>query len=472
VFDLSIRDNWISAPVGIRALDPAAPEPFEFLITTSLRIEDNLFVSERQAISLAGVVWHLLDTSIRGNEISGGRDTAIALTGNALQGSAVRITDNTLLVSGPGIACGTNFGWIEGNRVTAQANMPATSAGIAIQAGLDPDAREQYQILSNQVSGFPNAGILINATVQDLICKLNIIESCGNGIVTGVGVVIGSASIENNHLRDIGTPHAPPQTDPFIYGINLRRAESASISGNQLQRIGNNAPAGISRIAGIVQFGVRSSHVSNNDVLEVGPAAATTAIIAGIQMLGPHENHLVSGNQVSRDPAGAIPDGTSFFALLVEDPAPPIPIINVGNFTTVHLAAGRTLVFDGNHVFVHDLLLDAAVSANLLLGLSSVVVDGNVLRARGGVAAVHMVTGLDIAFSDNRCTLNGNDTAIRATCRVAVLSSNSVRNLGRLSVEVHGSELRFTAVGNASSGEIFVNGQPLPAPWAPLNVRI
>ena len=284
--------------------------------------------------------------------------------------------------------------------------------------------------------------------------------------------MLGSVSIENNHLRDIGAPHAPPQNDPFIFGINVRRAESATVSGNRLHRVGIAAPAGIARIVGIAQYAVRAGHTDNNDVLEVGPAAASTAIIAGIEMQGPHENHQVAGNQVRRDPAGAIPDGTNFFALLMEEPSPPIPIIHVGNFTAVHLAAGRTLVLDGTHVFTHDLVLDAGPSAKLLLGLSSVVVDGNVLHARGGTPAVHMVTGLDIVISNNRCTLNGNDTSIRVTCRVAVLSSNSVRGLGRLSFEVHGSDLKFTAVGNATDGEIFVNQQPLPAPWAQLNVRI
>ena len=58
----------------------------------------------------------------------------------------------------------------------------------------------------------------------------------------------------------------------------------------------------------------------------------------------------------------------------------------------------------------------SAPPKSLLLGLSSVIVDGNVLRARGGTPAVHMVTGLDIKFSDNRCTLNGNDTAVVLNC--------------------------------------------------------
>jgi len=471
VSELSICGNWISAPFGIRALDPAAPEPTAFLAAAGMRIENNLFVCERQAIAFAGFVWHLQETSIRGNDISGSREAGILMTGNALQGSAVRITDNTLAVLGPGIACGTNFGWIEGNRVTATF---AAGAGIAIVPGLDPDAREQYQILSNQITGFPDAGVLINATVQDLICKLNIIDKCGNGIVTAVGVVLGSASIENNHLRDIGSPHAPPQNDASIFGILVRRAELASISGNSLHRVGIDAPAGIARIVGIAQYAVRAGHTDNNDVLEVGPAIASTAITAGIEMQGPHENHQVAGNQVRRDPAGAIPDGATFFALLMEEPSPPIPIIHVGNFTTVHLAAGRTLVIDGTHAFTHELVLDAGPSAKLLLGRSSVVVDGNVLHARGGTPAVHMVTSLDVAISDNRCTLNADGIAISVTCLVAVLSSNSVRNLGRLSIDVHEFEpsLRFTAVGNATSGEIIVNQQPLPAPWAPLNVRI
>jgi len=474
VLDLAICNNWITAPFGVRALDPTAPEPLTFLWTAGMRIENNRFSCARQAISFTGFVAHLQGTSIRGNEIAGCQEVGITMTGAAYPGSAVRITDNTLLVNGRGISCGTNFGWIENNHVTAtaQENRVPTGAGITIEAGLDPDAREQYQLLANQVDGFPDAGILINASVQDLICKLNIIRNCGNGIVTAAAVVLGSVSIENNHLRDIGAPHAPLQDDPFIYGISVRRAQTANVAGNQLQRVGIDAPAGIQRIAGIAHFAVRSSRVTNNDIAEVGPAASSTAYMSGIELHGPHEDQVVAGNQVARDPAGAIPDGSNWFALLVDEPSPPVPIIHVGNFTAVHLAVGRTLVLDGTHAFATEAVLDAGTSAAPLLRLSSVMVEGNVLRARGGMPAVLMITGLDIKFSDNRCTLNGNNTAVVLNCRVAVVSSNIVRGLGRNSVEVPSADVQATVIGNVTSGEIFVRGQPLPAPWAPLNVRI
>jgi len=474
VFDLTICNNWITAPFGIRALDSMAREPLSFLWTANVRIEDNMLSCERQAIAFTGLVAHLQGTNICGNEISACREVGIIMTGSAFPGSAVRITDNTLLITGRGISCGTNFGWIEGNHVTAtiQENRAPTGAGITIEAGVDPDAREQFQLLANQVDGFPDAGILINASVQDLICKLNIIRNCGNGIVTAATVVLGSVSIENNHLRDIGAPHGPLQSDPTIYGISVRRAQTANVAGNQLKRIGIDAPAGIQRIAGIVQFAVRSSRVANNDIAEVGPPALSTAIMSGIEMQGPHQDHVVVGNQVARDPAGAIPDGANWFALLVEEPSPPIPIVHVGNFTAVHLAAGRTLVLDGTHAFATEAVLDVGTANALLLGLSSVIVEGNVLRARGATPAVHMITGLDIKFSDNRCTLNGNNTAVVLNCKVAVISSNIVRNLGRNSVEVPSSDVQSTVIGNVTSGEILVRGQPLPAPWAPLNVRI
>ena len=475
VLDLTIRDNWIAAPLGVRALDRTAPDAFEFLVTSSLRIENNVFACARQAIVFAGNVWHQQGNDIRDNEISGCRDAAIAMLGSALLGSAVRIVDNTLNVNGRGISCATNFSWIEGNRVTAvaQPNRPPSGTGISLDTGFDPTGSDQCQLLANQVSGFPDAGILINAPVQDLICKLNVIENCGNGIRTAPGIALGSVSIENNHLRDIGTPHATPQTDPSVYGISLRNAQLATVAGNQLQRIGVDAPAGIERIAGIVHFAVRSSRVTHNDVVQVGPATQqSSAVISGIEMHGPHEDHLVAGNQVARDPAGAIPDAANWFALLVEEPTPPIPVIHVGNFTAVHLAAGRMLALDGTHVIVSDAVLDAGTVDAPVLRLSSVVVQGNVLRARGGTPAVHMITGLDIKFSDNRCTLNGRNTAVNLNCRVAVINSNIVRGLGRNSVEVPGTDVQFTVTGNATSGEILVRGQPLPPPWASLNVRI
>jgi hypothetical protein len=474
VFDLVICNNWISAPFGIRALDSTASQAFPFLTTSSLRIENNVFLCERQAISFAGTVWHQQSTNICGNEISNCREAGIAMLGSALLGAAVRITDNTLNVNGRGISCATNFSWIEGNRVIAVArgNLPPTGAGIAVDVGFDPTGSDQCQLLSNQVSGFPDAGILINAPVRNLICKLNIIEKCGNGIQTAAGVALGSVSIENNHLRDIGTPHAPAQVDASIYGISVRNAQSANVAGNQVQGLGVDATPGIQRIAGIAHFAVRSSRVSNNDLAQVGPAAPSTAIISGIEMQGPHEDHVVSNNQVARDPAGAIPDTTNWSALVVEEPAPPIPIVHVGNFTSMFLAVGRTLVLDGARVYATEAVLDAGTVEAAVLRLSSVTVQGNVLRARGATPAVHMITGLDIKFSDNRCTLNGGNTAVLLNCRVAVVSSNIVRGLGKLSVELPTADAQVTVFGNATSGDIFVRGQPLPVPWSTLNVRI
>ncbi len=75
----------------------------------------------------------------------------------------------------------------------------------------------------------------------------------------------------------------------------------------------------------------------------------------------------------------------------------------------MHLAVGRTLVLDGTHVFATEAVLDAGTVDAPVLRLSSVIVQGNVLRARGAMPAVHMITGLDIKFSDNRCTLNGGE---------------------------------------------------------------
>jgi hypothetical protein len=474
VQELSIRDNWIIAPFGVRALDPAAPEPFNVLFTAGVRIENNVFVCDRQAIACAGNITHIQHMTIRGNEIWRCREGGIVMLSEAYPGAAVRIVDNTVAVNGPGIRCGTNFCWIEGNRVVAGPleNRAPVGAGITLESGPNPDTQPHYELLSNQIAGFPDAGIFINDSVQELICKLNIIEECGNGIMTAVSVVLGSVSIENNHLRDIGAPHAPLQNDAFIFGISLRRTESATVAGNQLQRIGKEAPVGIQRIAGIVQFAVRSSQVSNNHIREVGPPIGSTAIVAGIQMLGPHEDHVITGNHVSRDAGTANPDGATWFALLVEEPSPPTPIIHVGDFTVIHLAAARMLVLDGTHVFTHDLVLDPTGANPLALGQSSVVVNGNVLYARGGTPAVHIVTTRDVKLSDNSCTLNGNEAVISATCAVAVMNSNSVRGLGRTAINMHVAGSQSAVLGNATNGEIFVNGQLLPAPWAPLNVRI
>jgi hypothetical protein len=328
-------------------------------------------------------------------------------------------------------------------------------------------------VLANQVSDYPDAGILIASPVQDLICKLNIIERCGNGIVVLPTGPVGSVSIENNHLRNIGSARAAPDLGPVIHGISVRRAQSANIAGNTLRRIGVEAVRGIESVAAIAHFAVRVSRVSGNDIAEVGPPGPLPGTtLGGILFTGPYTQNEISGNHVVRDAEAAAADAASWLAVSAIEPNPTRPVIHVADFASVHLSATRTLVLDGTHAFAEEATLDFTDAAAPVPRRSTLAVRGNVLQARGVAPAVALECGADIQFADNRCEYVGRAAAVKLDSSAAVVSANVVRG-GSPSLELSAPLERTTVMANGTSGGIVVNQSPLAGTaWEPFNVRI
>jgi hypothetical protein len=468
-----IRDNFIVAPEGVRALNPNERESPQFLIAAGLRIEHNLLACPRRALNFTGLVGHLLASRICDNEVTGSREAGISLLGFVLPGASVHVNHNSLNVNGPGIQCATDGTWIEGNKVRGVTleDRPPIGSGISLAAGLDPTGLDQCQVLANQIEGFPDAGILISAPVADLIVKLNIISRCGNGIVMLGGGSSGVVSIENNHLRDIGHSGAPT-LGPFVLGISVMRAAAARAAGNALHRIGVSAPRGTGIVAGVAAFGVRRTTVSGNDIAEVGPASELPGTQqAGILLHAPYVENDVSSNHVTRDVAPAPPDVSTWSAVLADEPDPQRPIIRTGAFAAVRLTATRTLFVHADHAFLDDVVaalpddVGAAATRQTFTG-----VRGNVVAARGNAPAVS-VTSSAIQFGDNRCEFNGRGVAaVSLIASGAIVNSNIVRG-GSSAVAVAAGHV--TVLGNATNRPITINGQALAGtPWGPFNVSL
>jgi Family of unknown function (DUF6519)/Right handed beta helix region len=472
---LIIRDNLIVAPEGIRAVDPTAPEALKFLIAAAMRVEDNILWCQRQAIDFAGLVGHLFASRVCGNELLGCRDGGIGVLGFALPGASMHIENNSLNVNGPGIRCAVDGAWITNNKLTAVArgDVQATGSGISLLIGFDPNGSDQCQLLANQISGFPDAGILVNAPALDLIIKLNIIEKCGNGIVMLDAATAASLSIENNHLRDIGTARAQPPLGSFVIGIGVTRTEAATIVGNTLRRIGLQAARGIALVAGVVHFAVRSSRTLSNEIVEVGPVTELPgATQAGILLQAPYLQNEICDNHVERDSKPAQADAALWSAVTADEPDEKRPIIRAGIFTAVRLTESRTLAVNGVRAFIDEATVDLNDAGAATPRGSSAAVRGNVLAARGSAPAVSVIARGDIRFGDNRCELIGRNTAVLLRSSAAIVSSNLLRG-GASSLAVSTAIERVTVLGNATSGAITVDQRSLAGtPWEPLNVRI
>jgi hypothetical protein len=354
---------------------------------------------------------------------------------------------------------------IEGNKLVNSATdafRPRTGTGIALVTGLDKNGTDQCQIVANQVSGFATAGIAIGSPVRDLIVKLNIIEGCGNGIVSIDEAHAGSVSIENNKLRNIG-PGAGATT---VVGIGVTRADDAMIAGNTIRTLGaDNAQSPLR--AAILTFGVLRPRVANNEVADVSPPGDFLGISAGIMLRAPLTQFDVSNNQVLRDavPSTQASNG-AWFALTAAETDPQTPLSRTGSLSTIRLDATRVLVLGAGRPYVFGI---AAGVAPPPPARGSVL--GNVLHARGTAPAVVLSAGDECLFNDNRVesTINSKP-AVTLASTVAIVNANRVRNGGDISIEVAGAKAA-AVLGNVTTGVILVPGG-LQAPWAALNLRV
>jgi hypothetical protein len=380
--------------------------------------------------------------------------------------------NNSFNVDGSGIRCAVDGAWIENNKLVSGkpwGREKVGSIGIALTAGFDASGIDQCQVLANQVSGFSEAGILVDAPVTDLIVKLNIIEQCGSGIVVRPGKGESRLSIENNHLREIGPRANDASGLKAVFGIMAQRATTAAIRGNTIHLVGVNVSATQRIVAGIAAAGVRSTQVVGNEL--TGVAASVQLPVeqaAGVLLRGPYERAEIAGNRVERDLAPQA-DATPWQALTTDEPSAKRPFVRATDYAAIHVDDARALVLLGDHAYVSSFgIANAAVARRG----SSVVVRGNTAMGRAEAPTVQITAGFDIQFCDNHCEAPGaRQPTVLLRSDVAVINANVILG-GENSLVSEADLKRTTLMGNATTGGIAINGHPPEDPWKALNIRI
>lgn len=464
----SIAENAIFGPVGILANDPTAPRPEgeeqpPFLLAAALAIDDNIFWCRQRAIALDGRVLHLLNTRITGNDAVTCTQVAVSALGMGLRGTSMAICRNSLSVTNSGIRCAVDGAWIGENKLLNTTNARTDlSTGISLVSGLDKNGSDQGQVLANQIAGFGLAGIAIAAPVRDLIIKLNIIEDCGNGILSTDNANAGSVSIENNHLRNIDSGREGAAG--MVVGIGAIRAQSANISGNTIRSLGVGTVQSPLR-AGILAFGVARPRISSNEVTDIAPAGDFVGRAAGIMLLTPLADFEVRHNRVERDAVPSTQRSNGEWNALVVLDDQQAPLSRVGQMTSVRIDTGKTLVLGAGRAYMSSL---AAVAIdNQPLGANGSVL-GNVLIARGDTPAVQIVAS-QCLFNDNRveARLNGK-VAVTLAVPIVIVSANRVTG-NELSMDISRATAKSaTVLGNITTRSILLQGGL--ANWAPLNI--
>ena len=242
------------------------------------------------------------------------------------------ITGNQLNVAGDGIQCSADGAWIENNKVVRSDAAAKGRIGIGLVPGLGPLGTSRCQILANQVSGFAQAGIEVSAPARDLIIKLNVIEHCGNGIISTAKANASSLSIENNHLRNIGSDGNPGSE---VLGI-FRGSRRYRCHQRQLDSGAGRPVAGSATPAAILTIGVRRSSVSGNDISDVAQFEET-GVSAGIMFLAPYAQFSVNYNRVERDafPASQPLTGKWFALVAAANASPDTGVTHTSAFATI-----------------------------------------------------------------------------------------------------------------------------------------
>lgn len=462
-----IEDNGLFAAFGILANDPAAPREEGdtedlFLLAGALAIADNIFWCGEQAVGLNGNVLHIADTRITGNDVLACTQAAMSALGMGVAGSAATFKHNNLYVEGDGIKSALDGLWIGENKIV-NTRAPNDATAVSLSAGLAKGGIGPCQILANQIQGFGAAGIAIAAPVRDLIVKLNIIENCGNGIVTTGASVIDSASIENNHLRDIGADANEPGR--VMIGIGVTRARTLAVSGNAIRALGKQAVQSPLR-AGIFAFGAERTRIAGNEIVELAPSGDFIGPAVGILLLTALADYEVDHNRVERDAVFLSNGGIgSWNALLMRDASEIGSVTKFGTFVTVGFAKTSRVMLASNAAFL-------AARADMPGGESKLrgTILGNTMTSRGDAPVADALAG-EMLFNDNRIeALQNNKVAVSLRASVLILNANRVRG-GEASVQIIGATMKSaTVLGNITSGPIAISGG-LGDPWDKLNIN-
>lgn len=470
VLGARIRDNFIVAANGIIAGGTEQVKlttgnfsvPGGYLISALLHIEGNALVCRRYGIDFSGVALHALGHVVADNQLIGCAEAGMHFTGVVVDGQ-LQLRGNGFAAQGPGIVAGVDGLLIAENRLDASPPSGAkthTGDAIALVTGLDSNGPNECQVLANQVSGFGGAALRVSAPVRDLIAKLNIVRRCEIGIAVEDEGAVARVAIENNDLSDIGVDPAGKGTA----AIAVARADTATIAGNRVQRVGARLGQGTLGL-GISTMGVQRIAIRGNQVLDVVPAAIEGFGIA-VQVKGPFRHADVAGNQIDRD-AVARYDAQGRYSSLF-----------IGSDAAGSVAAGnQTLVVGAKRAYVYSSVQgagDVAAARGVHSALPHAGVQGNTIGSRGSLPAVVVQVDGDCLFGDNRVEHRSDkQQAVQLAGDVAVVQGNRVHNLHDVSVAITTSKGKDAAavLGNITTGAIVLNNGPVPAPFAALNLK-
>jgi hypothetical protein len=449
-----LRNIFVAPRAVARLQDRKDP----YLLTRGVAIEDNRMMCQDAAIVFDAPAMHYLDTRISGNTIKGAASSGIVATGAALNESSIEISGNNIVVDGTGIVVATSSTRIKDNDISG--GKTANADGIAIAPGLSRKI-DGLQIVGNRIHDVTGSAIALRAPIMWAAIKRNNIRSAGGGIVMEEGGMAGHLAIDNNRIESIGG--ASNEKDAAAIGVRLQKVDRADVVGNAISRIGVAAVQGSQRV-GVQTIGCASVRVSGNRITAIGPPGEFVGSGTGVEVLSPFVRVDVNENIVQRS-GGRVDQMQPAEWRALDIGGEPAGMKIIGKQSMLARSKYAVAVVGKETTTVIERSAPGQVS-----------VRGNQLRAElSRTSAVHVSGASTCTFSENQCdavgAANREPVVNIEQVDAVVANGNHLSGMRRLPAMTVTGQVA-TMVGNIASGDLRLNGQPLPAPFASLNAIV
>jgi hypothetical protein len=451
-------------------------EELDYLLIADMTVAENQLLCAQRAIDFAGHVYFLGDLRIDDNYIAGGERGAVRAVLQAhnddLPTSRVRVSRNMILAIGDGITVGARLAEVSGNTVVGMRG-GKQPAGIVLTAhALDTRAIEDGRITDNVVRDILGDGLRVDARCATLTIRGNTIERVQrSGILFDADVTVETAIIEGNLMRSLCTGLDEQQRG--FAGVSLVNCQHLRFSGNQVRDVALQAQRSPIFI-GVAVFGCEQASVENNDIGNIGPARYAGLGI-GVVLLS-CARAAFNGNRLRRFEDGPQDNRTQWLGVLIGDLGMVSGLLR--EFGMVAMASNWPL-----HVYGNDVAFRLTSKGGVMLAArprTRAMLGDNQVEGCGGLQVLGLVRVSDTCqFQDNDFDLvqdSSVETVVRIDAGISVLASNNrvVRPGDATCLDIHCRAAQdrppVTATGNITTSSILLNGSPLPAPWAALNI--
>ena len=396
----------------------------------------------------------------------------------------LEISGNVVDASGIGIAVSPGNVRVEGNDVSGAA--AATGAGLGgILLVLGSSVDGQTRIVGNTIRNEASFGIAWNGAPGCVEVRENRLSRIGGyGIAGALGARVELADIRDNLIEAVFASEAA-----VAYGIQVGGAAVAEVRGNTVAGVGVEE-AKASR-AGILASGCRITQITDNILLQIGPAGEHTGLVYGIAYGGLLQTLDVRGNVVELGLGNDAAADVALFVFGGGDQLETFADTAAGTSDQMQLLVKTvqrdnpsvlTPVFERAEqvarprIFVGDREVDPVPPR-----AGDVAIVDNVLRTASATPLVVVETNANVTFAQNRVARGGNlagtAAVVATTPGATIVTSNRVETppseLPSIVLAVDASSTltpHCTVLGNITSRPILLNGAPLAAQWAALNI--